>query len=239
MTTSTITILFLGFLLGLKHAVEADHLAAVSTIVTERKSLLSSALVGGVWGLGHTISLLVVGVFVLLLDFRISERTESILELFVGAMLIFLGLNVMQKIARGGTLHLHKHEHGGRVHVHPHLHDEQATPDEPHAHHGLSLSPRPLFIGLVHGLAGSAALMLLVLPTIESRPVGLLYIIIFGLGSIAGMMLMSLLVSLPLQLTALHFNRANLWLRVSAGLFSIGFGLWIVYEKGFADHLSG
>jgi ABC-type nickel/cobalt efflux system permease component RcnA len=240
MTTSTITILFLGFLLGLKHAVEADHLAAVSTIVTERKSLLSSALVGGVWGLGHTISLLVVGIFVLLLDFRISERTESVLELFVGAMLVFLGLNVMQKIIRGGTLHLHTHEHGGLVHAHPHLHDEQTNTDEPHAHHGLSsLSPRPLVIGLVHGLAGSAGLMLLVLPTIESRPVGLLYIVIFGVGSIAGMMLMSLLVSLPLQLTALHFNRANVLLRVSAGLFSIGFGLWIVYEKGFADNLIG
>ena len=237
--TSTITILFFGFLLGLKHAVEADHLAAVSTIVTERKSLLSSALVGGVWGLGHTISLLVVGVFVLLLDFRISERTESILELFVGGMLIFLGLNVMQKIVRGGTLHLHKHEHGGRAHLHPHLHDEHADADEPHEHHNLSLSPRPLVIGLVHGLAGSAALMLLVLPTIQSTAVGLLYIIIFGVGSIAGMMLMSFLVSLPLQLAALHFNRANLWLRVSAGLFSIGFGLWIVYEKGFADNLIG
>lgn len=240
MTTSTITILFFGFLLGLKHAVEADHLAAVSTIVTERKSLLSSALVGGIWGLGHTISLLVVGVFVLLLDFRISERTESILELFVGGMLIFLGLNVMQKIVRGGTLHLHTHEHGGHVHAHPHLHDEHTNADEPHAHHGLSLiSPRPLVIGLVHGLAGSAGLMLLVLPTIESRPVGLLYIVIFGVGSIAGMMLMSFLVSLPLQLTALHFNRANVWLRCLAGLFSIGFGLWIVYEKGFADNLIG
>ena len=239
MTTSTITILFFGFLLGLKHAVEADHLAAVSTIVTERKSLLSSALVGGVWGLGHTISLLVVGVFVLVLDFRISERTESILELFVGGMLIFLGLNVMQKILRGGTLHLHTHEHGGRVHAHPHLHDGQANADEPHAHHGLSISPRPLVIGLVHGLAGSAALMLLVLPTIESRPVGLLYIVIFGVGSIAGMMLMSFLVSLPLRLTALHFNRANVWLRCLAGLFSIAFGLWIVYEKGFAGNLIG
>ncbi|HEX8367739.1 MAG TPA: hypothetical protein VF604_04155 [Pyrinomonadaceae bacterium] len=239
MTTSTITILFLGFILGLKHAVEADHLAAVSTIVTERKSLLSSALVGGVWGLGHTISLLVVGVFVLLLDFRISERIENILELFVGGMLIFLGLNVMRKIVRGGTLHLHTHEHGGRAHAHPHLHDENTDSDEPHAHHGLSLSPRPLVIGLVHGLAGSAALMLLVLPTIESRGIGLLYIIIFGVGSIAGMMLMSFLVSLPLQLTALHFNRANALLRCLAGLFSIGFGLWIVYEKGFADNLIG
>lgn len=241
MTVSTLTILFLGFFLGLKHAVEADHLAAVSTIVTERKSLLSSALIGGVWGLGHTIALLIVGVFVLLLDFHISERVEGILELGVGIMLVFLGLNVVGKLIRGGTLHFHPHRHGGRAHSHPHLHDGEHThaADEPHAHHGFSLSPRPLFIGLVHGLAGSAGLMLLVLPTIESRAVGLLYIVVFGVGSIAGMMLMSFLVSLPLYFTALRFSFGNLLLRCLAGLLSIGLGLWIVYEKGFADNLIG
>ena len=234
MTVSTLSILFFGFLLGLKHAVEADHLAAVSTIVTERKSLLGSALVGGIWGLGHTISLLVVGFFVLLLNFRISEQTESILELGVGIMLIFLGLNVLQKIVRGGTLHLHRHEHGGHVHLHPHTHKHEHT-DVPHTHHGLSLSPRPLIIGLVHGLAGSAGLMLLVLPAIESQTVGLLYIVIFGIGSIGGMMLMSFLVSLPFHFTALRFNRVNVLLMCSAGLLSIGLGLLIVYEKGFAN----
>ena len=87
-------IIILGFLLGLKHAVEADNLAAVSTIVTERKSLLGSALVGGLWGLGHTISLLAAGVFVLLLDFRIGERAERALEFCVGVMLVLLGANV-------------------------------------------------------------------------------------------------------------------------------------------------
>jgi ABC-type nickel/cobalt efflux system permease component RcnA len=247
MTVSTISILFFGFLIGLKHAVEADHLAAVSTIVTERKSLFSSALVGGIWGLGHTIALLAVGVLVLLLDFQISERAESILELGVGIMLVFLGLNVMVKIIRGGKLHFHAHEHGGHAHVHPHLHDahrggggeHKHSAAEPHTHHDFSLSPRPLFIGLIHGLAGSAGLMLLVLPTIESRAVGLLYIVVFGVGSIIGMMLMSLLVSVPLQFTALRFNLGNVLLRCAAGLFSIGLGLWIVYEKGFAGNLIG
>jgi sulfite exporter TauE/SafE len=240
MTASSIAILFFGFLLGLKHAVEADHLAAVSTIVTERKSLLSSALVGGVWGLGHTISLFAAGVFVLLLDFQISERAETVLEFCVGVMLILLGLNALRKILRGGTLHFHTHAHGGRAHIHPHTHEHspetaEEKQEEPHTHHGFSLSPRPLIIGLVHGLAGSAGLMLLILPTIESRAVGLLYIVIFGVGSIAGMMLMSLLVSLPLHLTALRFARVNVLLRCLAGLLSVGLGLWIVYEKGFAD----
>ncbi len=234
MTISTATILFLGFFIGLKHAMEADHLAAVSTIVTERKSLLSSSFVGGIWGLGHTISLVAVGVFVLLLDFQISERTEGILELCVGVMLLFLGLNALQKIARGDTLHFHAHKHGGRVHAHPHAH-EHVEANEPDTHHGFSLSPRPLVVGMVHGLAGSAALMLLVIPTIESRAIGLLYIIIFGIGSIGGMMLMSFLVGLPLHFTALRFNRVNVLLRCFAGLLSIALGLWIVYEKGFAD----
>ncbi|MGI8543122.1 MAG: urease accessory protein UreH [Aridibacter sp.] len=235
MAISTLSILFFGFLLGLKHAVEADHIAAVSTIVTERKSLWSSAIIGGIWGLGHTISLLAVGILVILLEFRVSSQMENILEFFVGIMLLFLGINVIQKMFRGGQLHFHKHEHGEHLHAHPHLHEDIQAANEPHTHHGFSLAPRPLIIGMVHGLAGSAGLMLLVLPTIESQTIGLLYIIIFGLGSIGGMMLMSMLVSLPLYLTALHFNRLNNLLKLFAGLFSICIGLWIIYEKGFAD----
>jgi sulfite exporter TauE/SafE len=231
-TESTIGILLIGFLIGLKHATEADHLAAVSTIVTEKKNLLGSVIVGGVWGLGHTISLLVAGVFVLLLNFQISERTESILEFCVGIMLLFLGLNVIQKIARGRKLHFHTHEHGGHAHAHPHTHGHEN--DEAHTHHGFPLSPRPLIIGLIHGLAGSAALMLALIPTIHSRLIGLLYIFIFGIGSIGGMMLMSLIVSLPLYFTASRFNPINFLLRFTAGLISVGLGLWIVYEKGFA-----
>ncbi|MEO5716997.1 MAG: urease accessory protein [Chthoniobacterales bacterium] len=222
-----------GFLLGLQHASEADHLAAVSTLVTERKSLLSSAFVGGVSGLGHMISLLVVGFFVLLLKFTISQRTENLLEIGIGIMLVLLGLNVLQKIARGAQIHFHEHEHNGHVHAHPHTHLNE--PQEAHTHHGLSLSSRPFAVGMVHGLEGSAALMLLVIPTIDSRLVGLLYILIFGVGLVGGMMLMSLLVGLLLHFTALHFNRANLLLRCVAGLLSVGLGLFIVYEKGFAE----
>jgi sulfite exporter TauE/SafE len=233
--TSSAGILILGFLLGLKHATEADHLAAVSTIVTERKSLLGSALIGGLWGVGHTISLLAAGIFVLLLDFRISEQVERILEFCVGLMLVTLGVNVLQKILRGGELHFHAHKHGAREHAHPHIHDQQTI--ESNTHHGFSFSPRALIVGMVHGLAGSAALMLLIIPTIESKSMGLLYIIIFGVGSIGGMMLMSFLVGLPFHLTALRLNRFNLLLRSVAGLFSVGLGLWIVYEKIVTESL--
>lgn len=235
-SVSSVSLLAFGFVLGLKHATEADHLAAVSTIVSERKSMLSSSLVGGLWGLGHTISLLVAGIAVLLLHLHIGERTAMALEFCVALMLIALGANALRKISRGGKLHLHTHTHGGHTHAHPHLHD--AAPEtEAHTHHGFKLGARPLLIGMVHGLAGSAALMLLVLTAISSPLVGLAYIAIFGAGSIGGMMLMSALVSLPMYLTAKRFLRANLAIRGLAGIFSLCFGLFMVYRIGFIDGL--
>lgn len=233
---SSAGVLALGLVFGLKHAVEADHLAAVSTIVSERKSLLSSSVVGGLWGIGHTISLLVAGVVVILLHIEIGERTALALEFGVALMLIALGVNALRKLLGGGTLHLHAHRHGRHAHLHPHLHDAEPL-NEPHTHHGYQLSARPILIGMVHGLAGSAALMLLVLSTIPSAGVGLAYIFVFGVGSVGGMMLMSALVGLPLQLTARRFTRMNAALRGLAGIFSLCFGLFMVYRIGFADGL--
>lgn len=233
---SAISILSLGFVLGLKHAVEADHLAAVSTIASERRSVLSSSLVGALWGLGHTISLMIAGTAVIVLHFQITERTSQALEFCVGLMLVGLGVNALHKLAKGGHLHVHVHEHGGHLHAHPHIH-EKARQDEPHTHHGLRFGARPLLIGMVHGLAGSAALMLLVLAAISSSLVGLLYIVVFGVGSIGGMMVMSTLFALPAQFTANRFTRANFALRGLAGLFSLSFGLFMVYQIGFVDHL--
>ncbi len=233
---STAGVLGLGFFIGLKHATDGDHLAAVTTIVSERKSLWSSAIIGGLWGLGHTISLVIAGVLVLLLNFEISERTERALEFGVGIMLLLLGLNVIRKLATGGNLHFHAHEHGPREHVHPHIHVPEKT-DEPGTHHGLRFSPRSVLIGMVHGLAGSAGLMLVVIPTIESKALGLLYIIIFGVGSIGGMMLMSFLVGLPFHLTASRFNRLNSIMQGAAGIISIVVGLAIIYEKGIMEGL--
>ena len=229
-------VLGLGFFLGLKHATEADHLAAVSTIVSDRKNIWNSMLVGGLWGAGHTVSLFIAGMLVLLLEFQISERVERGLETCVGLMLTILGLNVIRKLVVGGRIHLHTHDHDGHIHAHPHLHVKDEI-DEPHTHHGLSLSPKALFIGMVHGMAGSAALMLLVIPTIDSRMLGLAYIAIFGIGSIAGMMLMSLFVSLPFRLTSFRFNRINQGLQICAGILSLVLGLWIVYEKTVTENL--
>jgi hypothetical protein len=233
-SVATVSVLAYGFVLGLKHAVEADHLAAVSTIVSERKSLLSSSLVGGLWGLGHTISLLIAGVAVILLNFQISGRVETALEFCVGLMLIALGFNALRKLKRGGHLHFHVHEHGGKLHTHPHLHEASNRTETQHHH---ALSPRPLFIGMMHGLAGSAALMLMVIPTIHAPAIALVYVAIFGVGSIGGMMLMSALVGLPVLFTAARFARVNLLLRGLAGVFSLGLGLF--WAGTSLAHLAG
>lgn len=233
---SIIPVLAFGFVMGLRHAVEADHVAAVSTIVSERKSVLSSSLVGGLWGVGHTVSLLLAGAAVVLLGLRLGERAALALEFCVGLMLVALGVNALRKLARGGRIHLHAHKHGGRAHTHPHVHGREPE-TAPHTHHGLRLDRRTLAVGMVHGFAGSAALMLAVLSTIESRAAALLYVLVFGVGSVGGMMLMSALIGLPLYLTAARFNRANLALRCLAGLFSLAFGLRMVYEIGFAGAL--
>lgn len=233
---SIVSLLALGLVFGLRHAIEADHLAAVSAIVSERKSLLSSSLVGGLWGIGHTISLLVAGIVVILLKVEIPARTALFLEFGVGLMLVALGANAIRKLARGGHLHLHWHTHGGHAHAHPHMHDGSAE-TEPHTHHGLRLGVRPLIVGMVHGLAGSAALMLIVLSTIKSPLVAFIYIAVFGIGSIGGMMLMSALVALPIHLTSGRFDRANFAVRGLAGLFSLCFGVFMIYQIGFVDGL--
>ncbi|MGH9940184.1 MAG: hypothetical protein ACREAM_28415, partial [Blastocatellia bacterium] len=233
---SIAAVLFGGLIFGLKHALDADHLAAVSTIVSERKSLLSSTLIGGLWGIGHTISLLAAGVVVILLRVRISEKLGMAFEFCVALMLIGLGAGALYKLARGGRLHWHEHEHGGHKHFHPHIHDKVSEP-HPRTHHGLGFSVRPLLIGMVHGMAGSAALMLAVLAEIRQPGVQLAYIAVFGIGSIGGMMAMSSLLALPARLTTEKFAWTHMAIRALAGCFSLGFGLFMAYEIGFVDGL--
>ncbi len=222
---SIFSVLLIGFVLGLTHAVEADHLAAVSAIVSEKKNLFTSAIIGGFWGLGHTISLFVVGALVIFLKLQISESTEARLEAIVGGMLVLLGLNALRKIFTAKEIHAHSHEHGAHGHTHIHLHKDE----EEKWHH--RLNPRSIVIGMIHGLAGSAGLMLIVIPSIASPTVALFYILVFGVGSIAGMMLMSLLIGLPFHFTANKFNFLNKGIRLCAALFSLTWGIKLIYEK--------
>lgn len=230
MDASLVAALSLGFWLGLRHAFDADHLAAVSTIVSEHKSLARSSLVGTFWGLGHTASLLAVGMVVISLRVTIPEGVAPWLEMPVAVMLIGLGAHTVWKVARerGVQIHAHAHTHDGdTTHAHLHLHDKK---EHDHRHHLLRLGRKPFIVGLVHGLAGSAALMLAVLTTIQSVALGVLYIVIFGLGSVGGMLLMSALIGLPFAATARRFSAINGGIRVVAGLFSMVFGLMLAWE---------
>jgi sulfite exporter TauE/SafE len=222
----TFSILAIGFALGLQHATEADHLAAVSTIVSEKKNLLTASIVGGLWGIGHTISLFAVGMLVIFLKLQISHEVEAKLEACVGAMLIILGLNALRKLFTASKIHVHSHKHDGREHIHIHTHhNEQAAV----SHHRLTF--RSIAVGMVHGLAGSAALMLLVVPIIESNAVAMLYILIFGIGSIGGMVVMSFLIGLPFHFTSGRFHLLNRGIRLVACLISLGLGSSIVYQN--------
>ncbi|HXF48011.1 MAG TPA: urease accessory protein UreH [Verrucomicrobiae bacterium] len=233
-----ISILGLGFFLGLKHALDADHLVAVSTIISERKGFWNSSLVGAMWGLGHTASLLAVGLLVIAFNFQIPPKIALGVEFAVAIMLVALGGNVLWKIFRGATFHIHTHSHEGHLHIHPHFHKpvEHRSGEHTAHHHPVPIGKTPFFVGALHGLAGSAALMLLVLATISSRPLALAYIGIFGIGSVGGMFLMSALIGLPFSFTS-KYERANKIIRTTAGAVSVCFGLFLGYQIWFVEGL--
>jgi high-affinity nickel permease len=228
------TILGLGFVLGLRHALDTDHLVAVSTVLAERPSWRASSLVGFSWGVGHTAVLLLVGAIVLILRVPIPNPVATAAETLVGLMLVVLGGVLGLKLIRD-RWHVHHHDHGGMRHVHFHSHSHSAG----HAHrHWWRESLRPLCIGMAHGLAGSAALLLLVVASAGSVIEGLIYIAVFGCGSILGMMLVGLALSLPI-VWSLRFGRP-LFLAVQgmASVGSITLGCWIVYRILVAEPLS-
>jgi hypothetical protein len=203
MDTSLTAALGIGFLLGLRHATDADHVAAVSTFVAQHRSLAKSCLLGTFWGAGHTVALLTAGVATIAFKLTISPAVERGLETLVGFALIALGGQVLL----GGA-----HSGGGHIYM-------------------LRAGRRSFLVGLLHGLAGSAALMLLVLSTIAHPLGGLLYITMFGVGSTAGMLLLSGIIALPFVLTAGRWTAVNTVIRRVAGAGSLGLGLYLVVER--------
>ena len=228
--TTPLALLGFGFVLGLRHALEADHLAAVSTIVSTRRNVRGASLVGALWGLGHTVALLLVALAVVGLHAEIPPRLAASLELGVSAMLIGLGLNVLWTLRRGGQLHHHAHTHGRHLHVHPHLHAGAAPAAD--GHHQVSSMRRPFLVGLVHGLAGSAALMLVVAASIPSPAMALAYVAVFGIGSVGGMTAMSAMVGAPLAMVTARFARAETALRAGAAVASVSIGVLVAWEIG-------
>jgi sulfite exporter TauE/SafE len=229
MNTSIAVALAAGFLQGLRHALDADHLVAVSTIVSEHKSILRSSLVGAFWGLGHTASLAVVSAIILRLRPTIPEAVLPYLETPVAVMLVALGISAIWRAVREGgwKIHTHTHRHDQSQHRHVHVHNNQ---HHEHRHHLIRLGRRPFLVGVVHGLAGSAVVTLAVVAAIPSVALGLIWLLVFGIGTTCGMLLMSAAISLPFILTARRFSLINGAIRLLAGLFSLALGLLIAWE---------
>lgn|SRR5574341_20730 len=229
MDTSLTAALGLGLLLGLRHALDADHVAAVSTLVSQHRSLARSCLLGAFWGAGHTMALLAAGVGVIAFRLTISPAMEKGLETVVALVLILLGGHVLLRSLGTWTLHGHEHSHDGYSHRHLHVH--VGSEDSPGHTHLFRLGGRPFLVGVLHGMAGSAALMLLVLATIPSPLSGLLYILVFGVGSTAGMLVISGLIGIPFILTARRSETAHAAIQTLAGAASLILGLVLAWNQ--------
>jgi len=232
-------ILGLGLVFGLKHATEADHVVAVSTIVSEHRQLGRAAIVGGLWGAGHTASLVMVGAIVLGLRVAIPEAVAGWLEFGVALMIIGLGFAAFRRALRRRTdVHVHRHPQEAGEHAHIHFHEHATAHAQDsfrwHSHAISQIGLKPTLVGAMHGLAGSGALTLLVLTQINSPVLGLLYLSVFGVGSIAGMFLMSGLVGLPFVLSSRKLGGIHSRLQMIAGLMSVAFGIWYAYTTGIA-----
>jgi nickel/cobalt exporter len=239
-SVSALGVLGLGLLYGLKHATEVDHIVAISTIVSEQRKLARAAIVGGLWGAGHTASLVIVGAFVLALRIAIPALVASWLEFGVALMIIGLGVVALRRAFRSRTdVHIHKHDHGDQRHAHMHFHDADCSADttQPHSHLVARIGLKPTLVGAMHGLAGSGALTLLVLTQIHSSTLGLLYLAVFGAGSIVGMLLMSGLVGLPFVLSSRRLSGIHYRVQMIAAALSIAFGIWYAYDVGIASDL--
>jgi hypothetical protein len=256
---NVVSFLFLGFFLGMRHATDADHVIAIATIVSRERSLAGSALIGAAWGVGHTITVMAVGAAIIVFGVVIPPQLGLSMEFAVGIMLVLLGVFTLTGMGRSVSashgvagvpaldLHDHPHAHGDYVHRHQHGHGPGA---HGHADEHTPLARldciglrriafyawlRPFAVGLVHGLAGSAAVALMVLSIIREPVAALGYLLLFGLGTIVGMMLITLILSVPFAFTAVNLLKFNWRLRVASGLVSFVFGVVLIYSIGFAE----
>ncbi len=249
-------IALLGLILGMSHATHADHDIDETTIVSEERRFSPSARIGIAWGLGHSTTVFLVGGVIILFKLTIPPRLGMAMEFAVAMVLILLGVSVLARSSprvakwfglkrNAGDMfaHTHAHEHDGTAHVHPHAHPH--ADEHTHRSHLMSKSSRfargslerAFGVGLVHGLAGSAAIALLVLSAIPNPIWGLMYLAIFGFGTIVGMALITTAIGLPVTFTASRLGSVNHALLVGAGLLSLGFGLFLAYQIGFVDGL--
>jgi len=256
------SIIVLGFFLGMRHATDPDHVIAVTTIVTRHRGVKQALLIGALWGLGHTLTILAVGGAIILFGWVIPARVGLSMEFSVGLMLILLGVmnltgilqwiqsNVRVLDSSHGQVHSHTHRHGDYIHSHVHAHeperhshDPERTPvnwlDRHFGRLGFYQFARPLVVGLVHGLAGSAAVALLVLAAIRDPFWATTYLLVFGVGTIAGMMLITAAISVPIARISSISGRVSGITRIASGAISLFFGFYVVYQTGILSGLFG
>lgn len=228
-------ILGLGFLLGMQHALEADHIAAVSSIAARRSHVGDIVRHGLTWGLGHTLTLFAFAGAAILLGSAIPETFARPIETAVGIMLVGLGAHVLWRLWCD-RVHFHKHGHGdGTVHIHAHSHAGETLPHARTAHaHAHGFRWRTLLVGLMHGMAGSAALLVLAVSQASSPAAGLGYVALFGVGSMIGMGALSAVIAVPLAVSARWLTWANRGLQGAVGAVTIAIGVTTIVETVFA-----
>ncbi len=229
--TGLLTVCALGFVLGVRHAADADHVVAVTSIVSSHRGVRGAAIIGALWGIGHTLTILLVGSAIILLGWVIPPRVGLSMEFSVGAMLVFLGganIVAVLRVRRGGQ----SNPAGGAAHDVP-----VKWFDRKLGSLGAYRSVRPLLVGIVHGMAGSAAVALLVMGVIGRSTWSFLYLLIFGIGTIVGMVLITVAIGIPLASAGQKAPRLSHGLRLAAGVLSICFGLLFAYQVGMVDGL--
>lgn len=246
---SLLSIIAIGFFLGMRHATDPDHVIAVTTIVSSQRKTSRAALIGAMWGVGHTVTILVVGAAIIVFKLVIPVRLGLTMELSVGVMLILLGTWNLTSFLRtmpgsgSSVVHSHPHTHGDYIHNHSHSHG-MGTEAHPHSPEQTPLARldrtfgkagfyqllRPLVVGIVHGLAGSAAVALLILASIQDPRWAISYLLVFGVGTIAGMMLITMSIASAFRFVGSRFTSFGRRLGMASGLISLAFGLFLAYQ---------
>ncbi|MFV9510541.1 sulfite exporter TauE/SafE family protein [Tepidibacillus sp. LV47] len=232
MEVGFLEVLMIGFVLGMKHAIEPDHIIAVSTIASQSKSLWRSTLAGVFWGIGHTATIFIVGISFIWIKGEIPETWAMSLEFLVGIMLVVLGVSTILTYKKN-KIHVHQHEHDGVIHSH--FHHRHHAHDHPKDEKKTSYL-KSLMIGFIHGLAGSAAMIILTMSTVHSPLEGAIYILVFGIGTTLSMLTFTTLIGIPFVLSAKHVQM-NQSLTIFAGVLSTIFGIYYMYNLGITEGL--